>query len=206
MGRAYDFSISGTTRLALHEVRSRLWLELQMMRENSVALSWDFPAWDDSVRAAQVSCTTDEELNSDLLLSAVAVAVSRVIPGSEATVRLSRAGVVVSPRVSDLSNVERPGWYLSLLDLDIQGLRNEPAAVAYVREHLTNMRRFRNASIAFDVDRGVGTIALETFGISPAAADGEVRDAIENLIFEVLEEPGEFSIKTLQVQFLRPDS
>lgn len=54
------------------------------------------------------------------------------------------------------------------------------------------MRRFRAASSGVEPS-GVATLAVHVLARSAAAADAEARDAVENLLFAAVLDPGAFA-------------
>lgn len=198
----------GAPELRDREARTGLRRALdQVTPTASDRTTWDEPAWDDDMQAVLVRCESDRaDLEPEHIVSTVASAVARVLPGSEATVAFRGAGVVVPPRYSPLSHVEKHGWYSVTLELRAPILAQDPEATVYIAEQLAQMRRFRRASFLFDSSTATGHFTVETFAISQAAADGEARDSLENLLWSAVLDPGQFGIGTVNATWIDPDA
>jgi hypothetical protein len=84
-------------------------------------------------------------------------------------------------------------------------LRDETAC-AYIADEIAKWKRFDKATFTWDSSTGVATFSVEIpFARSSAAAIGEARNAIANMLSAVVKEPGDSAIKALKVEWLSAD-
>ena len=115
--------------------------------------------------------------------------------------RFLTSSVVVPPRRSEFSDQERWGWYAVTLLLEASWIGDDPEAAPYISDDVTKWRRLRKAAFGWSRTDGVGMFSVEVMARSAAAADGEARDALVNLSWAAVQDPGELPITTLKVDW-----
>lgn len=71
---------------------------------------------------------------------------------------------------------------------------------------IAKWKRFEKATFTWDSSAAVATFAVEIpTARSSAAAIGEARNAIANILYAAVKEPGDYAIKALKVEWLSAD-
>jgi hypothetical protein len=97
---------------------------------------------------------------------------------------------------------DRWGRYAVILLIEAQALSDHGAAT-YIADEIVKWRRFDKANFTWDSAATVATFSVEVpVARSSAAAIGEARDAMENMLYAAVKEPGEYEIKALKVEWL----
>jgi len=204
----FDLALEGMQEWQSPAYRERLQGEL---RKRSPAhaefwMQWGELLWDEEAKFLRVTCTVvkGDELSvlEDFATAELSRAARRVLPGREPTVRLLTVSVVGPPRRSEFSDQERWGWYAVALLLEASWIRDDPEAAPRISDHVTKLRRFRKAAFGWNQTDGVGMLSVEVMARSAAAADGEARDALVNLSWAEVKDPGDLPITTLKVEWL----
>lgn len=168
------------------------------------ALEWEAPSWDEATGLLHVRCTaavTKLAGLRDLVIGQLAAAARRVEPAQEVTIRVGSIGVVLAPAPSEHSYRERWGWYAVTLHVQSRAVQDDAQAPTYIDEVLRTFQRFRNASFGWNQAEGSGLFRVQVVARSPAGADGESRDVLENLIRAAIKEP-DYSMSTVALDWL----
>jgi hypothetical protein len=198
--------IDGGEQFSSEDARAALRRELHA--HTGDALHWDDEVtWDPETNRAFVSCTgVGDELSrlKELAVTEVASAIGRLSPGSDATVRALKSSLVLAPRPTTYSEPERWGWYEVGLRLQAEFIRDSPDTAEYIAEELKLWQRFRDASFVWNQARGDATLHVRVLARSADAADGEARDALENLIDAAVRDPDAFAIESVDSKWISP--
>jgi hypothetical protein len=125
---------------------------------------------------------------------------------ADARAACSLASPRVPDKLSDVINKHYPGdrWgrYSVVLLIEAPALADEEAG-PYIAAEIVKWQRFEKASFVWDSKEKVATFsAVVPLARSASAAIGEARDAMENMLYAAVREPGDFEIKALQVELV----
>src|SRR6266550_2472169 len=74
---------------------------------------------------------------------------------------------------------------------------------AYIAQEIVKWQRFEKASFVWDSAQKLATFSAEVpLARSAKAAVGEAQDAMENMLYAAVREPGAFTIRALKAEFI----
>ncbi len=73
----------------------------------------------------------------------------------------------------------------------------------YIAQEIVKWQRFEKASFVWDSAQKLATFSAEVpLARSAKAAVGEAQDAMENMLYAAVREPGAFTIRALKAEFI----
>ena len=200
----FDLVIESARVFGQAAARQTLERELRAPSRGST-LEWRDLSWNPEIELLKLRCKASNGTLIELrqrAISELTAALRRMRPDQDWTVRVVRTGLAIPPRQSEHSWAERWGWYAVTLEISSHAIQQDPEAAPYIDEELRKWQRFRSASFAWDQSQATGLFEVQVVARSPANADLEARDALENLVWAAIKEPGAYEVSTARLEWL----
>jgi hypothetical protein len=199
--------IEGDPELRRPEVRRLLLREVRRLgAEVGSALRWDDSMeWTNGLDVLRATCVSSGgELKSlgDRAVSELSQAAGRVSNARDRTVRVENFGVALAVVDPARPTVERYGWYRVTLLVEAPALQDEPEVAPYIADLLSQFKRFRNASFAWNRGDATALFTIETVAQSAYAAEAEARNGLGNLFSAATAESWRHTSRTMRLEFL----